>query len=469
MTNKDIARSIVELVGGEDNIASAAHCMTRVRLKIKDDSKLKLEDLRDVEGVMGVVESDTLQIVVGPGKAKKVYDEVVEGYKINASGDVENWEENKAALKGSQKETPVKQALKTISNIFIPLIPAVIAAGLFNGFASLLTQIPGFDVTAGFGFYVHQIFSLAGASFLGYFAVYTGINAAKEFGGTPALGGMIGGMTIGAQIVAISTALGLYNVDVPLNSVLTTGKGGIIGVIIGAWVMSQIERRIRKVVPDVLDLVITPFVTILLSGVLLVFVIMPLAGFASDALVSALSVIINSSNQFVRILSGYVLSAVFLPMVLLGLHHGLIPIYAIQLETMGGVSLFPVLAMAGAGQVGAAIAIYLKAKKVKNERMQKTILGALPAGFLGVGEPLIYGVTLPLGKPFITAGLGAGFGGAWVMLTGVMANAWGPSGLVALPLMQTPTMIANFFIGLVIAYIAGFIITMLFIKDDILR
>jgi sucrose PTS system EIIBCA or EIIBC component len=469
MTNKDIARSIVELVGGEDNIASAAHCMTRVRLKIKDDSKLKLEDLRDVEGVMGVVESDTLQIVVGPGKAKKVYDEVVEGYKINASGDVENWEENKAALKGSQKETPVKQALKTISNIFIPLIPAVIAAGLFNGFASLLTQIPGFDVTAGFGFYVHQIFSLAGASFLGYFAVYTGINAAKEFGGTPALGGMIGGMTIGAQIVAISTALGLYNVDVPLNSVLTTGKGGIIGVIIGAWVMSQIERRIRKVVPDVLDLVITPFVTILLSGVLLVFIIMPLAGFASDALVSALSVIINSSNQFVRILSGYVLSAVFLPMVLLGLHHGLIPIYAIQLETMGGVSLFPVLAMAGAGQVGAAIAIYLKAKKVKNERMQKTILGALPAGFLGVGEPLIYGVTLPLGKPFITAGLGAGFGGAWVMLTGVMANAWGPSGLVALPLMQTPTMIANFFIGLVIAYIAGFIITMLFIKDDILR
>lgn len=469
MTNKDIARSIVELVGGEDNIASAAHCMTRVRLKIKDDSKLKLEDLRDVEGVMGVVESDTLQIVVGPGKAKKVYDEVVEGYKINASGDVENWEENKAALKGSQKETPVKQALKTISNIFIPLIPAVIAAGLFNGFASLLTQIPGFDVTAGFGFYVHQIFSLAGASFLGYFAVYTGINAAKEFGGTPALGGMIGGMTIGAQIVAISTALGLYNVDVPLNSVLTTGKGGIIGVIIGAWVMSQIERRIRKVVPDVLDLVITPFVTILLSGVLLVFVIMPLAGFASDALVSALSVIINSSNQFVRILSGYVLSAVFLPMVLLGLHHGLIPIYAIQLETMGGVSLFPVLAMAGAGQVGAAIAIYLKAKKVKNERMQKTILGALPAGFLGVGEPLIYGVTLPLGKPFVTAGLGAGFGGAWVMLTGVMANAWGPSGLVALPLMQTPTMIANFFIGLVIAYIAGFIITMLFIKDDILR
>lgn len=472
MTNKDLAKSIVELVGGDGNIASAAHCMTRVRLKVKDSDKVQLEALKDVDGVMGVVESDTLQVVVGPGKAKKVYDEVIAEFDINATGDVDSWEENKAAIKGGQTETPLKRALKTISNIFIPLIPAVIAAGLFNGFASLMTQIPGLDITpetANFWFYLHQIFTLAGASFLGYFAIFTGINAAKEFGGTPALGGMIGGMTIGAQIVTISTALGLYNVDSPLNSVLTTGKGGIIGVIIGAWVMSVIERNLRKVIPDVLDLVVTPFVTILITAVLLVFVIMPIAGFASDALVSGLSVIIYSDNQIVRIISGYVLAAVFLPMVLLGLHHGLIPIYAIQLDKMGGVSLFPVLAMAGAGQVGAAIAIYLKSRKVNNTRMQKTILGALPAGFLGVGEPLIYGVTLPLGRPFITAGLGAGFGGAYVMLTGVLANAWGPSGLVALPLMQTPTMILNFLIGLIIAYVAGFIITMIFIKDDLVR
>ena len=151
-------------------------------------------------------------------------------------------------------------------------------------------------------------------------------------------------------------------------------------------------------------------------------------------------------------------------MVLLGLHHGLIPIYAIQLEVSGGVSLFPVLAMAGAGQVGAAIAIYIIAKRVQNKRMMKVITGALPAGFLGVGEPLIYGVTLPLFKPFITAGLGAGFGGAYVMLTKVLANAWGPSGLVAIPIMKPESML-NFFIGLVISYIAGFIITYFVIKD----
>lgn len=467
MTNKELAKLIMDNVGGDANIGSAAHCMTRLRLKVKDESKVNVTALKDVEGVMGVVESDTLQIVVGPGKAKKVYDTIVEDFNVSAGGDVDSWEENKEAVKAGQSDSPLKRALKTISNIFIPLIPAIIAAGLFNGLASLINQV--IAPTEGLWFIISNLLSLGGASFLGYFAVYTGINAAREFGGTAALGGMIGGMTIGGQINVISQSLGLYNEASALESILTTGKGGIIGVIIGVWIMSMVERKVRKVVPDVLDLIVTPLVTLIVTGVLLVFVIMPVAGFASDLLVSALNVIIDSDIQAVRVLSGYVLAALFLPMVLLGLHHGLIPIYAIQLEQMGGVSLFPVLAMAGAGQVGAALAIYIKARRVNNARMQKTIIGALPAGFLGVGEPLIYGVTLPLGKPFITAGLGAGFGGAWVMLSGVTAGAWGPSGLVALPLMQTPTMIMNFFIGLVISYVAGFIITYFFIKDDLIR
>ena len=466
MTHEELAEKIVTSIGGKDNIITAENCMTRLRIQLKDITKADCKSLKETEGILGVMEDNPLQIILGPGKAKKVCEAFQTTAGINKTGlsTEQNWEQNKAFIKAGQKDNILKQGLRTIANIFIPMIPAIIAAGLFNGLASLLGQV--YPNATGFFLILKNLFSLFGGAFLGYFAIYTGINAAHQFGATPALGGMIGGASIGAQIINISKQLGLYNVDVPLNSILTTGKGGIIGVIIGVWILAKIEQNIRKRIPDVLDLIVTPLLSILIVGITYVFILMPVTGFLSDILVKVLSLLIYSQNAVISVISGYVLSALFLPMVLLGLHHGLIPIYAIQLESLGGVTLFPVLAMAGAGQVGAALAIYIKAKHIHNVRMQKTILGALPAGLLGVGEPLIYGVTLPMGKPFITAGLGAGFGGAFVMLMHVMAIAWGPSGLVAIPLMRTPTMMLHYFIGLIVAYIMGFIITSVGIKDN---
>jgi len=466
-SNKELTSNIVEMVGGKDNIASATNCMTRVRMQLKDQSKIKLEELKAVDGVLGVVEAETLQVVVGPGKAKKVADILVSDFGIQQAAAVtEDWKSNKENVKKGQKQSKLKSGLETIAGIFVPLIPAIIAAGIFNGFSSLIGTMQGQGALPANQAWdsIRLVFALIGTSFLGYFAIYTGINSAKRFGATEALGGMVGAMSIAAQIVNISQLYGWYNNDVPLKSILTTGKGGIIGVILGVYLLAKIEKAVRKRIPDVLDLILTPVITLLTVAVAFVFVIMPVSGVVSDWLVRALSVIIGSENTIVSIISGYVLSALFLPMVLLGLHHGLIPIYAIQLEVLGGVSLFPVLAMAGAGQVGAAIAIYTIAKKVKNDRMQKVITGALPAGILGIGEPLIYGVTLPLGKPFVTAGLGAGFGGAFVMATKVMATAWGPSGLVAVPLMQPGSML-NYVLGIFISYLGGFIITRIFIKD----
>ena len=469
MTNLELAQKIVELIGGKDNVLKVANCMTRLRVTLKDESKVNSEELKKTVGILGIVQDGSyIQIVLGPGKAKKVADICIEELKLPkdtlVAGD---WKENKATIKGTQKENKFKKAINVIANIFIPLIPAIIAAGIFNGLASLITTLQGQGTLPAEGFWqvTQLMFSLIGGAFLGYFAIYTGINSAKQFGATEALGGMIGAISIGSNIVAISQTFGLYDEAVPLNSILTTGKGGIIGVIMGVYILAKVEKAIRKRMPDVLELILTPLLSLLITAILFVFIIMPLAGFISDGLVALLSIIINSSNPVVSVISGYILAALFLPMVLLGLHHGLIPIYAVQLEAMGGVSLFPVLAMAGAGQVGAAIAIYLIARRVKNERLKQVIVGALPAGFLGVGDPLIYGVTLPMFKPFITAGLGAGFGGAYVMLTHVLANAWGPSGLVAIAIMQ-PNSMLNYFIGLCISYIAGFIITYFTIKDS---
>lgn len=328
MTNQELSRKILELVGGKKNVVSATSCMTRLRIQLKDRSLANIPGLKATEGVLGVVEDATLQVVLGPGKARKVCDLFVVDAGVQNVSTESSWQDNKAAMKAGQKDSPLKRGLRTIANIFIPMIPAIIAAGLFNGIASLLGQIfandASFAAQTGFWFVLQNLCSLFGAAFLSYFAIYTGVNAAKVFGATPALGGMIGGISIGSQIVTISTVLGLYNAEVPLNSILTTGKGGIIGVIIGVWLLAQVERYVRKHVPDVLDLIVTPLVSILVVGSVYVFALMPLTGFLSDGLVWLLSLLINSTSPVVSVISGYVLSALFLPMVLLGLHHGML-------------------------------------------------------------------------------------------------------------------------------------------------
>ncbi|MGL4343790.1 MAG: PTS transporter subunit EIIC [Cellulosilyticaceae bacterium] len=479
MSNQEILNQIVEHLGGKENLATIENCMTRLRLEVKDASKVNVEAIKKVPGVLGYVEEGaSKQIIVGPGKAKKLADmmkedmmkEDMKGLAGEAAAPKEqavgDWEKNKASLKEAQKKSKFKDALKSIGEIFIPLLPAIMAAGILNGFAGLIAnlQTSGALEVSTMWETIRLLFSLIGGGFLSYFAIFTGVNAAKQFGATPAFGGMLGAMSIMPMVDDISKVFGLFNEASPLNSILRNGKGGIIGVIIGVFILAKVEKAVRKRVPDVLDLIVTPIVTLLITTVIFVFVIMPASGVLSDALVSGLNVLVNSTNPIVSIISGFVLAALFLPMVLLGLHHGLIPIYAVQLEQMGGVSLFPVLAMAGAGQVGAAIAIYIKAKRLGKSGIQQIIAGALPAGILGIGEPLIYGVTLPLGKPFITAGIGAGFGGAYIMMTDVMSTAWGPSGIVAIPLIQPASMI-NFLIGITIAYVGGFLVTQFFMKD----
>lgn len=262
----------------------------------------------------------------------------------------------------------------------------------------------------------------------------------------------------------ISSILGLFNEAVPLDSILRAGRGGVLAVVLGAWCLVKIERWVRKWMPESLDIVFTPLITMILCLVPYILIIMPATGYVSTALCWVVEKLCMSDILIVRIIAGYISTALFLPMVAMGMHHGLVALYSVQLESFGYVTLYPALAMAGAGQVGAAVAIYFKAKKCGNTRLKNVITGALPAGLLGIGEPLIYGVTLPMGKPFISAGLGAGFGGAFVMAMQVAATAWGPSGLLALFVMTAgphgvAASVGCYAVGLVICYIMGFIVT----------
>src|SRR5574344_50508 len=176
-SNVELIRKIIEKLGGESNIASVTNCMTRLRITPKNRDLIDFEGLKNIDEVMGVVDADTVQIVVGPGKARKVADEMIETYKFKASPELnidesnEDWKLNKQSVKSKQHKSKLKQALELIANIFIPLIPAIIAAGIFQGFGSLLGQLITQGTLSGdFWEGTRIIFSLIGTSFLGYFA-----------------------------------------------------------------------------------------------------------------------------------------------------------------------------------------------------------------------------------------------------------------------------------------------------------
>ena len=480
MTNQELSSKILELVGGRGNVNSATNCMTRVRIHVKDDGAIQDAALKNVEGVLGLVHDNPgyVEVVVGPGKCRKVADIYKDmGIPVSAEGAdtgvsaSSDWKANKAAIKGAQKESKVKAMLKTFGEIFVPLIPGVIAAGICSGLATLLAQaIPGYAENPVLAI-IYNLLSLINTAFMTYITAWAGYRAAEKFGGTPILGGMVGMITTLGNIDAISKIVGLYNEAQPLDAILRAGRGGVLAVVIGVWFMCKIEKAIRSKMPDAVDICFTPILTLIITLIPYILIVMPITGLISTGLCKLVELVAMSTNPVVRMVAGYLGAALFLPMVAMGMHHGLVALYTVQLEAFGYVTLYPALAMAGAGQVGAAIALSIKAKRTGNHRLRQVIGGALPAGILGVGEPLIYGVTLPMGKPFFTAGLGAGFGGAFVMLMQVAATTWGPSGLLGIFVMTAGPngailSIIYFLIGLVISYIMGFIFTWFGIKEQ---
>ena len=436
-----IAKNILKCVGGKENISTIAYCMTRLRLTIVDAGKADKQALKKVEGVLGLTEQlGQLQIILGPGRVTKVGNELgkIAGIQV---GEIDEAKLRKAEI-NAKNSTPFKNLLKKISNIFIPLIPAFIACGLVMGINNIVIKYSPTFATGTVG----GILSVIGGSVFFGLSLFVGVNAAKEFGGSPALGG---------TMAAILTSPALANVKIS-GVALVPGRGGVIAVLLVVAFSSWLERQVRKLVPDVLDTFLTPLITVLISGFIALLVLQPAGGMISESIGVAVKAAIKGGGP----ITGFILGGSFLPLVMTGLHQGLTPIHADLLKTTGQNLLLPILAMAGAGQVGAAISVYFKSK---NKRLKKTILSGLPVGLLGIGEPLIYGVTLPLGKPFLGACIGGAFGGAFIALMKVASISMGLSGLALTAIVKQPLF---YLIGVIIAYITGFIATSILGFDD---
>lgn len=440
----NLGNEILQNIGGEENIISFENCMTRLRISLKDDSLLNKAKLEKVEGVMGVVKSgQEVQVIVGPGTASKVSNYVKENTSIKVTDNPEfgQADEMKKQVK-EQYKAPGSGFLNKIAQIFIPLIPAFIGSGLIMGINNILNTKGSVSPNV-----TGLLAAFSGAVF-GYLAIMVGMNAARVFGASTAIGGLMGGITISPVLEGVEL----------FGRQLVPGRGGIISVILVVWFASVVEKKLKKVLPSVLELILTPLLTILISGFAAVLVLQPIGGAISDGIGVAVSGAIEKGGAF----TGAILGGTFLPLVMTGLHQGLSPIHTNLIETTGVTTLLPILAMAGAGQVGASFAVLAR---TKNKRLKKTISSALPVGILGIGEPLIYGVTLPLGKPFLGACIGGAVGGAIVAPAKVGAMGMGISGL-PLALLIAPGGVGRFILGIIGAYVGGFIATLILGFDD---
>ena len=462
MDAKKTAKEIYKILGGKENIASNAVCMTRLRVKVKNE--VDLEKLKKVDGVLNVVNAETLQIILGPGKVNAVGDEfsklsgIALGFSDSNVKDVAS--ENKKVNK-QKHNGPVQRFLQKIANIFVPLLPGIIASGLIMGLTNVINVATKNAYNTVWWF---AAIRSIGFVMFGYLAIYVGMNAAKEFGGTAVLGGIMGSIFITNPALPL-----LLKVEDKSAVILPfTGKpfapgmGGLLASLFMGIIVAYLEKKIRKTVPVMLDTFFTPLLTLIIGVFIALIIIQPLGTVVTGFIFA----ILDFTYKKLGILGGYILAAGFLPLVSVGLHQALTPIHTLLNDPTGptkGINyLLPILMMAGGGQVGAGIAIYIK---TKNQRLKNMVRDSIPVGILGIGEPLMYAVTLPLGKPFITACLGSGIGGVLAVLFHLGTISQGVSGLFGL-LIVVPGSWIYFIIAMLGAYVGGFMLTYLFGIDD---
>ena len=462
MNEKKIAKEIYNILKGKENIVSNAVCMTRLRVKIRED--VDLEKLKKIDGVLNVVNSDTLQIILGPGKVNAIGNEFSKltgiplGFSNRNVKDIAS--ENKKS--NNQKHNgPVQRFLQKVANIFVPLLPGIIAAGLIIGLTNVINTTAKNTYN---GIWWFAAIRSIGFAMFGYLAIYVGMNAAKEFGGTAVLGGIMGSIFVANPALPL-----LLKVEDKSAVILPfTGKpfapgmGGLLASLFMGIIVAYLEKKVRKLVPVILDTFLTPLLTLIIGVFIALVIIQPLG----TAVTTGIFNILDFAYNKLGILGGYILAAGFLPLVSVGLHQALTPIHVLLNDPTGptkGINyLLPILMMAGGGQVGAGIAIYVK---TKSKKLKTMVRDALPVGILGIGEPLMYAVTLPLGKPFITACLGSGIGGLLAALFHLGTISQGVSGLFGL-LIVVPGTWLYFIIAMLGAYAGGFVLTYLFGVDD---
>lgn len=433
MSNKELSRQIISLVGGESNVNSVFHCATRLRFKLKDRSKADKAALEKTLGVITVVESGgQFQVVVG-NNVGQVYEQIIAETKLQDS-------DNNGKDESSENANFIGKAVDVISSIFSPMLGALAGAGLLKGLLALFISLHWIDAATG----TYMILNAAADSVFYFLPIFLAFTSARKFGANPFVAVAIAGALVyPAMVAAVGSPEPLTFLGIPI--VLINYSSSVIPIILAVWVQSYVEKGFKKIIHESVRNIIVPLLALVIVVPLTFLAFGPVGDMVSQGLASGYTFIYNLSP----ILAGVVAGAFWQVFVIFGVHWGFVPIMLSNLATIGSDTMLPMLAAAVLSQAGASFGVFLKAKNTK----LKALAGSttLPALF-GITEPTIYGVTLKLKKPFIYACIAGGIGGGIIGMGGAEAFAFALPGLLALPTYFGPAFI-SVAIGITVAFV----------------
>ncbi|MDD7152122.1 MAG: PTS transporter subunit EIIC [Faecalibacterium prausnitzii] len=474
-----LARIIIQNVGGKSNIISVAHCITRLRFKLKDESKANKEVLESTDGVIKVMQAGgQYQVVIG-NQVNDVYDAVLEVGHLAAAGAVDEEGNAVEETAGGSKKSPISLLIDVISGTLQPTLGVLAATGIIKGLLALFDFIGLIPAASG----TYQVWYAVADGFFYFLPIILGYTAAKKFKLNEFIGMAIGialcypamvnstaGTVLGTVFTGTAFEMSYYLTffGIPVIMPASGYTSSVVPIILAVAIAAPLERWLKKVVPDVIKLFVVPFGTIIVMVPLTYLVIGPIA----SILCSVLSLIFNAIYGIPvvgGIIGGVLIGAFWQVLVIFGLHWGLVPLAMINFGLLGYDFILSPYFCVSFAQTFVVLAIILK---TKDEKLKKIAIPAFISGIFGVTEPAIYGVTLPKKTPFIYSCIAGAIGGAFTGLMGTRSYSAGGLGLFGLPsfidntgVMGVTNMI-YIIIAILIASVAGFAMTYVLYKDE---
>ncbi|HEL1768035.1 TPA: PTS glucose transporter subunit IIA [Streptococcus suis] len=451
MNNTEIAKKVIDALGGRENVRSVAHCATRLRVMVVDEGKIDKDTVEDIEKVQGAFfNSGQYQIIFGTGTVNKIYDEVVAlGLPTATTGE----QKAEAAKQGNA----FQRAIRTFGDVFVPIIPAIVATGLFMGLRGLLEAL-GYKLPE--DLYVYsQILTDTAFIVLPALVVWSTF---RVFGGNQTIGIVLGMMLIAGQLpnAWVVASGGDVKPTIFFGFIPVVGlQGSVLPAFIVGLIGAKFEKAVRKVVPEVLDLLVTPFVTLFVMSILGLFVIGPVFHVVENYILAGTQAILNLPMG----LGGLLIGGVHQVIVVSGVHH-IFNFLEAQLVANTGANPFNAIITAAMTAQGAAtVAVGVK---TKNPKLKALAFPAALSAFLGITEPAIFGVNLRFRKPFLLSLIAGAIGGAFASILGLAGNGMGVTIIPGATLYVGNGQLFQYILMVVVSFALGFALTYLFGYED---